>query len=89
MQKIIFTWHIFPSVEPANPDCSREHHSSLKDNQRKDNYSHDSDSVTIGILLFEGLNNLISTLCVCANGLQGLLNAFHYPIQLLTFYLLL
>ncbi len=37
----------------------------------------------------EGLNILISTFCVCADGFQGLSKAFHYPIQLLTFYLLL
>jgi hypothetical protein len=34
----------------------------------------------------EGLNILISTLCVCADGLQGLSKAFHYPIKLLTFF---
>jgi hypothetical protein len=27
--------------------------------------------------------------CVCGDGFQGLSKAFHYPIQLLTFYLLL
>jgi hypothetical protein len=39
---------------------------------------------------FEGLNILIGTLtfCVCADGFQGLLKAFHYPVQLLTFYCL-
>ncbi len=35
---------------------------------------------------FEGLNILISTFCVCADGFQGLSNAFHYPVQLLTFF---
>jgi hypothetical protein len=40
-------------------------------------------------IFFEGLNILISTFCVCADGFQGLSKAFHYPIQLLTFYLLL
>jgi hypothetical protein len=39
--------------------------------------------------LFKGLNILISTYFVCADGFQGLPKAFHYPIQLLTFYLLL
>jgi hypothetical protein len=34
---------------------------------------------------FEGLNILISTFCVCAEGFQDLSNAFHYPLQLLTF----
>ncbi len=29
------------------------------------------------------------TICVWADGFQDLLNAFHYPIQLSTFYLLL
>ncbi len=38
---------------------------------------------------FEGLNILISTFCVCADRFQGLSKAFHCPIQLLTFYLLL
>jgi hypothetical protein len=38
--------------------------------------------------LFEGLNILISTVCVCADGFQGLSKAFHYPVQLLTYYLL-
>ncbi len=38
---------------------------------------------------FEGLNILISTFCVCADCFQGLSKAFHYAIQLLTFYLLL
>jgi hypothetical protein len=35
----------------------------------------------------EGLNILISTFCICT-GIQGILKAFHYPIHLLTFYLL-
>jgi hypothetical protein len=35
----------------------------------------------------EGLNVLISTLSVCADGFQCLSKAFHYPIQILTFYL--
>jgi hypothetical protein len=35
------------------------------------------------------INILINTFCVCADGLQGLTKAFHYPTQLLTFYLLL
>jgi hypothetical protein len=41
-------------------------------------------------IFFEGLNILISTLtfCVCADGLQVLLQSFHYSIQLLTFYLI-
>ncbi len=30
----------------------------------------------------EGLNILISTFCVCANGVQGLSKALHYPILL-------
>jgi hypothetical protein len=38
--------------------------------------------------IFEGLNILMSTFCVCADGIQGLLKAFHYPVQLLTFYCL-
>ncbi len=37
----------------------------------------------------EGLNILISTFCECADGFQCLSKAFHYSIQLLTFYLLL
>jgi hypothetical protein len=41
------------------------------------------------LLYFKGLNILISTFCVCADGLLGISKAFHYPIQLLTFYLLL
>jgi hypothetical protein len=40
-------------------------------------------------IFFEGLSILISTFCVCADGFQGLSIAFHYPIQLLTFYFLL
>jgi hypothetical protein len=39
--------------------------------------------------IFGGLNILISTFCEWANGVQALSKAFHYPIQLLTFYLLL
>ncbi len=38
---------------------------------------------------FEGINILISTFCVCADGFQGISKAFHYPIPLLTFYWLL
>jgi hypothetical protein len=38
---------------------------------------------------FEGLNILISTFCIYDDGFQGLSKAFHCPIQLLTFYLLL
>jgi hypothetical protein len=34
---------------------------------------------------FEGLNILISTFCVCADGFQGLSKAFHYLTQILTF----
>jgi hypothetical protein len=37
-------------------------------------------------ICFEGLLILTSTLCVCADGFQGLSIAFHYPIQLLTLY---
>jgi hypothetical protein len=37
---------------------------------------------------FDGLNILISTFCVCPGGFQGLSKASHYPLQLLTFYLL-
>jgi hypothetical protein len=38
---------------------------------------------------FKGLNILFSTFCVRADGFQDLIKAFQYPIQLLTFYLLL
>jgi hypothetical protein len=40
-------------------------------------------------IIFEGLNILISTFSVCADGFQGLSKAFHYHVQLLTLYLLL
>ncbi len=40
-------------------------------------------------ILLERLNILISTFCVCTDGFQGLSKAFHCPIQLLIFYLLL
>ncbi len=37
--------------------------------------------------MFEGLNILISgTYCICADGFQCLSKAFHYPIQLLTYF---
>ncbi len=39
--------------------------------------------------MFLGLNMLISTFCVYADGFQGLSKAFLYPKQLLTFLLLL
>jgi hypothetical protein len=39
--------------------------------------------------ILEGLNILISTFCICADGFQGLSKAFRYPIKILTFYLLL
>jgi hypothetical protein len=87
-KKINFTWHIFPGVEPANQDCSRERHSSLKDNQRRDHYKL-KGTVSRNGYFFEGLNNLISTVSVCAVSLQGLSKVFHYPIQLLAFYLIL
>jgi hypothetical protein len=38
-------------------------------------------------IFFEGLNILIGTFCVCSDGFV-LIKAFHYTIQLLTFYLL-
>ncbi len=38
-------------------------------------------------LFFKGLNILIWTFCECADGFQGLSKAFHYPIQLLTFFI--
>ncbi len=38
---------------------------------------------------FEGPNIWISTFFVCADSFQGLSKAFHYLVQLLTFYLLL
>jgi hypothetical protein len=38
---------------------------------------------------FEGLNILFCPFGVCADGFQGLSKAFHYNMQLLTFYLLL
>jgi hypothetical protein len=37
---------------------------------------------------FESRNILICTLCVRAQGFQGLFKSFSHPIQLLTFYLL-
>jgi hypothetical protein len=37
-------------------------------------------------ICFKSLNILISTFCVCADGFSGLSNAFHFPIQQLTFY---
>jgi hypothetical protein len=40
-------------------------------------------------IFFEGLNISISAFFVSADGFQDLSKAFHYPIQLLTFYLLL
>ncbi len=40
-------------------------------------------------IFVEGLNILISTFCVCADGFQGLSKALHYSIQLLTFNFLL
>jgi hypothetical protein len=40
-------------------------------------------------VFLKGLNILISTFCVSADGFQGLSKAFRYPIQLSTFYLLL
>jgi hypothetical protein len=39
-------------------------------------------------IFFVGLNVLISTFCVCADGFQSLSIAFHFPIKLLTFYML-
>jgi hypothetical protein len=69
---------------------------------RRINYYKDEQPFVIGLQLFlqgqchemdiffEGLNILISTFCVYADGFQDLSKAFHYPIQLLlTFYLLL
>ncbi len=47
-----------------------------------------TDSVTRWIF-FEGLNILICTFCVCADGFQCPSKAFHCPKQLLTFDLLL
>ncbi len=38
---------------------------------------------------FEGLNILISNVCFCADGFQGLSKAFKYHLKLLTFCLLL
>jgi hypothetical protein len=41
-------------------------------------------------IFFEGLKNiLISIFFEGADGFQGLSKAFHYPMNLLTFYLLL
>ncbi len=40
-------------------------------------------------ILFEGLNILISTFCVCADSFQGILKAFQHSLQSLTIYLLL
>jgi hypothetical protein len=34
---------------------------------------------------FEGLNSLIGTCCMCADGFQGLSKAFHYPINCIKF----
>jgi hypothetical protein len=48
------------------------------------------DSVTRWIFFRRSKHfNHYRTFCVCADGFQGLLKAFHYPIQLLTVYLLL
>ncbi len=40
-------------------------------------------------IFFEGLNIFIGNFCVCADGFHDLSKAFHYPIHVLTFYLLL
>jgi hypothetical protein len=34
---------------------------------------------------FGGLNFMICTFCLCADGFQALSKAFHYPIQLFNF----
>jgi hypothetical protein len=41
------------------------------------------------LIFFEGTYILISTFCACFDGFQDLAKAYHYPIQLLTFYLIL
>ena len=46
-------------------------------------------TVSRGGYFFKGLNIVISTFCVCADGFQDLSKAFYYPIQLLTFCFLL
>jgi hypothetical protein len=61
---------------PAPPDIPTEQCEKILKGQ-----FHEMD------IFFEGLNILILTLCVCADGFQGLSKAFHYPIQLVTFYL--
>jgi hypothetical protein len=35
-------------------------------------------------IIFKGLNIMISTLCECANGFQGLPKAFHYPFSVIS-----
>jgi hypothetical protein len=46
-------------------------------------------AVSRDVYCFEVLNILNSTFCVCADGFQGLSNAFHYPMQVLSSYLIL
>jgi hypothetical protein len=45
-------------------------------------------TISQDIYFFRRSNILIITFCVCADGCQGLSKAFHYHVQLLTFYLL-
>jgi hypothetical protein len=46
-------------------------------------------AVVTRYIFFEGLNILISSFCVCADGFLGLSRAFPFPIHLFTFDLLL
>jgi hypothetical protein len=39
--------------------------------------------------IFLRSKRFIGTVCVCADGFQGLSKAYHYPVQLLTFYILI
>jgi hypothetical protein len=46
-------------------------------------------TVSRDVYCFAVLNILNSTFCVCADGFQGLSNAFPHPMQVLSSYLLL
>ncbi len=61
---------------------------AVKGTMSRDGYVFDGDIFLWGYF-FKGPNILISIFCVCADDFQGLLKAFYYSIQLLTFCLLI
>ncbi len=92
LQRKRWTW-ARPYRSPSSPHSRELTGSSTGLNIKLDNGLNQiilfKGTVSRDRYFFKGLNILIRTFCVCADGFQDLSIALHYPVQLLTCFLLL